>query len=130
VAFTKAMVSFAKKEYDEALALLARLQNPAGTTEKFNLKILQLRIYFEKNYIDQAESTVDSFRHIIQNDKVLPETNKESHKNFYYFYQKLLSLKQKNDRSVISDLKEKLNSTTNIVCKKWLKEKINEAEEQ
>lgn len=130
VAFTKAMVSFSKKEYDEALALLARLQNPADTTEKFNLKTIQLRIYFEKNYIDQAESTVDSFRHIIQNDKVLPETYKEAHKNFYFFYQKLLSLKQKNDKTVISDLKEKLNSTTNIVCKKWLKEKIKEAEEQ
>lgn len=130
VTFTNAMISFAKKNYDEALVLLARLQNPTVATEKFNLKILQLRIYFEKNYYDQAESTVDSFKHLIQNDKVLPESNKESHKNFYYFYQKLLLLKQKNERSAIPDLKEKLNSTTNIVNKKWFIEKMKEAEEQ
>lgn len=128
VAITKAMVSFSKKEYDESMSLLSRLQNPIGTTDKFNLKILQLRIYFEKNYFDQAESTADSFRHMIQNDNVLPEPYKESHKIFYSVYVKLISLKLKNDKSGINELKEKLNSTRNIVYKKWLKEKVSEIE--
>lgn len=126
VAFTNAMVSFAKKEYDEALAFLSRLQNPKVTSDKFNLKILQLRIYYEINYFDQANSTADSFRHMIQNDKVLPESYKEYYKNFYSIYIKLLSLKLKNDKSGIIEIKEKLKTTKNIVFKRWLIEKADE----
>lgn len=126
VAFANAMVLSAKNEYDEALICLSKLKNPATSTDKFNLKILQLRIYYEINYFDQANSTADSFRHLIQNDKVLPESYKEYYKNFYSIYIKLLSLKLKNDKSGIIEIKEKLKTTKNIVFKRWLIEKADE----
>ncbi|MEO8511966.1 MAG: hypothetical protein ABI543_00270 [Ignavibacteria bacterium] len=128
IAFASALVLSAKKENDEALIRLSKLKNPSSSTDKFNLKTLQLKIYYEKNYIDQAESTADSFRHMIQNDNVLPEAYRESYKNFYSVYVKLLALKLRNDKSDVSDFREKLNTTKNIINKKWLNEKVKEIE--
>lgn len=127
-AFANALVLSAKKENDAALACLSKLKNPSASTEKFSLKVLQLKIYYEQNYFDQAESTSDSFRHMIQNDKVLPETFKESYKNFYSLYVKLLSLKLKNDRPGLNEMKDKLKTTRNVIFKKWLSAMLNEIE--
>jgi hypothetical protein len=126
VAFANSMVLSSRKKNDEALERLSRLRNPASSTDKFNLKVLQMKIYFEKNFIDQAESTADSFRHMIQNDNVLPEIYKESHKNFCNFYVKLLALKNKQDVSSLNDLKDKLTAAKNVVQKKWIVKKVNE----
>ncbi len=128
VTFANASVSFQKKEYDEALAYLSKLPNPSVNSNKFDLKELQMRIYYEKNFIDQAESTADTFRHLIQNDKLLTERFKEAHKNFHLFYVKLTTLKLKPDSTGVNEFKEKIKSTKNIVSKKWLLEKIEQIE--
>ena len=129
IAFANALILAAKGNNEEALAKLSKLKNPVSSTNKFNLRVLQLKIYFEMDYIDQAESNADSFRHMIQNDMVLPELYKEAHKNFYNFYVKLLSLKNKNDKPSLNDFKEKISSIKNMIQKKWMIEKVNEIAE-
>ncbi len=130
IAFADAMVLSSRKENDEALERLSKLRNPASSNDKFNLKVLQMKIYFEMDFIDQAESSADSFRHMIQNDNVLPEAYKELHKNFYNFYMKLLSIKLKHDRTLLIELLGKLNSVRNVIQKKWIAEKVNEIENE
>ncbi len=123
--FALASVSFAKGEYEAAMKHLSKLKNPSATTNKFSLKILQLRLYYENDYTEQAETGADSFRHLIQNDKLLPETIKESYRNFYSFYTKLLSLKLKNTNAGLDELVETIKSTRPVIHKKWLMEKLS-----
>ncbi len=126
VAFANALLCTTRGENDEAMAKLSKLKNPVASTDKFNLRVLQLRLYYEMGYIDQAESNADSFRHMIQNDNVLPDSYKEAHKNFYNFYVKLLSIKSKGDISSLNDFKDKIGSVKNMIQKKWIIERVNE----
>jgi hypothetical protein len=124
--FAHAMVNFTKGNFDEAMWHLSKLKNPYATTDKFNLKVLQLRLYYEKNFTDQAESVADSFRHLIQNDRLLPETTKEAYRNFYSLYTRLLSLKLRGNSVGLKEFPDTIKSTKPVIHKKWLLEKMDE----
>ncbi len=105
---------------------MAHLRNPAASTDKFNLKVLQLRLFYEKGFFEQAESAADSFRHLIQNDKLLPESYKEAHKNFYSLYVKLLASRAKDVKEGIGELTETIKSVNPLIHKKWFMKKAEE----
>jgi hypothetical protein len=126
MSYTRAITCLEKREYDETMKHMAKLKSPSSATDKFNLKMLQLRLYYEKNYIEQAESAADSFRHLIQNDKLLPETYKESHKNFYSIFIKLISLRSRNTKDGLDELRETIRLIKPLIHKKWLNEKVDE----
>lgn len=121
-----ASVDFARGNFEQSLNKLAKLKNPSSTTDKFNLKSLQLRIYYELGYDEQAEAGADSFRHFIQNDKLLPEQYKEGYRNFHVLYNKLLHARNKRDVSIAAELTGTLKNLKPVVSKKWLAEKIDE----
>lgn len=125
VPFSLACVEFTKGNFDETLSMLSKVK-PASVTDKFNFKVVQLKLYYEKNFIEQAESASDAFRHLIQNDKVLPDVYKESYKNFYQLYVKLLLLKMKNKVGGAEELEETISRTKPLINKKWLLEKLTE----
>lgn len=124
--FSKAALSFRKGDLEEAMKFIAKLKNPAAATDKFNLRVLQQRLYYEKNFIEEAESMADSFRHMIQNDKLLPDAHKESYRNFNVNYIKLLSLKSRQNADVLAELREMTISTRPLLHKKWFINKIDE----
>ncbi len=123
--FVKASVNFAKGNFDETMKYLAKLKNPSAVTDKFNLKVLQLRLYYEKNFLDQAESAADSFRHLVQNDKLLPQITKEAYRNFHSIYTRLITLKSRGNGAA-EELREMVKSTKPVTHKKWIYEKIDE----
>ncbi len=124
--FARAMISFNKGELDDTMKHMAHLRNPAAATDKFNMKVLQLRLFYEKGFFEQAESAADSFRHLIQNDKLLPESYKEAHKNFYSLYVKLLAARAKDVKEGISEMTETIKSVNPLIHKKWFMKKAEE----
>lgn len=126
IPYLAASIEFSKKNFDESLAILSKIKNPAAVTDKFNLKVLQLKLYYEMDFIDQAESAADAFRHLIQNDKVLPELYKESQKNFYHMYLKLLLIIMKGKGQTSDELRDIISDLKPVANKKWLLEKIPE----
>lgn len=120
VNMSHAMLNCAKGSYDEALGYLSKIKKLNTATDKFNVKTLQLRIFYDMGHLDSAESAADSFRHLIQNDKLLSGFNRELHRNFYTFYNKLIQAKIKNDSSYANGLAEQIKSTNNVIYWKWL----------
>lgn len=121
--FAIAALELAKGNLDESLSHLSRLKNPTATTHKFNLKVLQLKLYYEKGFYDQAEAAADSFRHLIQSDTLLPESVKESNKNFQYYFTKLINAAAKENIDSVRGLTDKLRSLKPVNQKKWLIDK-------
>jgi hypothetical protein len=115
-----AMLSYTKGQHDSALGFLSKIKKLSSATDKFNVKTLQLRIFYDMGHIDSAESTADSFRHLVQNDKLLSNFNRELHRNFYTLYNRLLQAKIKDDKSYTVDLIRQINSANNVIYWKWL----------
>ena len=129
VNYSKAYLLFEKKDYEGALKHLNILQVLKDASIKINLKVLYLMIFYELKWNEQAYSLADSFRHVIQNDKLLPEPQKESNKNFCYLYSKLLGLRSKQNLKGVDEFKDLVNGTSPLVQKQWLLEKISELAE-
>jgi hypothetical protein len=92
---------------------------------KLSVKTLMLMIYYELNLYDTAISLLDSYRHFIARDKMLPEVDKENRLNFAKYYKEILNLKNGMSNE-INLVKSNVQSTNNLVEKEWLLKKIDE----
>lgn len=81
----KAMLCFYKGKFSDSLGYISRIKKISSSGDKFNVKIHQMRVYYELKMFDQAESSADSFRHVLQNDSIISEFNKILYRNFYGF---------------------------------------------
>ena len=122
----KAMLCFYKGKFSDSLGYISRIKKISSSGDKFNVKIHQMRVYYELKMFDQAESSADSFRHVLQNDSIISEFNKILYRNFYGFYNRLLGINQKPGKKDNSKFRNELLKTNNTIHKKWLLEKINE----
>lgn len=124
VNLSMADLHYGKKEYEKALGSLSKIKKMKNAAIKFNSKMLQLKLYYDMDLPEQAESAADSFIHLLQNDKLLPALNKESYRNFCSLFVKVLALKYNTNNSDGRSLKEQVNSTQYVSSKSWLLERI------
>lgn len=89
---------------------------------------MTLMIYIERGLYNESFDLIDSFRHYISYDKLLPPLSKEKNINFMKFCNEILKIKSRNSREKISDVKYDLINTENILEKEWLTEKVEELE--
>lgn len=121
-----AFLSFNKGMYGDSLEHISRIKKIGSASEKFSVKIHQMRLFYEMNMIEQAESAADTFRHVLQNDKVISEYNRVLFRNFYAFYSRLLMMIRKPAKADKAKLRAELSRTKNIFHKKWLLNKVDE----
>ena len=122
--YFKAEICFLKKDFEGSLSHAGKID-----ISTFLLKTivysLQLRLYYELNYVDEALSTIDAFRHFIANNKKVSAIVSKNRVDFLKFYKKLLMYKNGKRLHNLEKLKtEKLEPAT--LQKKWLMEKLNE----
>ncbi|MBL8017245.1 MAG: hypothetical protein JNK43_08250 [Ignavibacteria bacterium] len=122
----RAMLSFNRGSFEEALEYLSQIRHFSNAAEKFNFKILQLLVYYELKMFDQAESSADSFRHVLQNDTVISEFNKTLFRNFYALYYRLLRINTKPGKTDKAKLKTEILQSKYTYHQKWLLNKVDE----
>jgi hypothetical protein len=123
--FSEAHISFEKKEFIKSLDQLKRIDF-ALFTLKFDYRNLLLRIYIELNYIEEALSLIDSYRHFTGKNKNVSDYYKSITQNFLQYCKHIIDLKNgksKPDRYAIEALLEKDNA---VNYKTWLQEKLSE----
>jgi hypothetical protein len=124
--YFKSEVCFLKKDFESSLSLAGKI-NISTFMLKPVVYTLQLKLYYELNYIDEALSVIDSFRHFIANNKQANSIVRKSRSDFLKYYKKLLMYKNGKRTYSIERLKaENLDAAT--LQKKWLMEKLNELE--
>ncbi|MEO8209651.1 MAG: hypothetical protein ABI840_03745 [bacterium] len=124
--FNNARINFAKGNFERSLEDLSMITSVHHFHYKPSIKSLSLMIYIEKGWIDQAYDAIDTYRHFLTYDKMLPDFQKEKNSNFIKFCKEILKLKSRNGKEKINDVKFDLMNSENILEKEWLMEKIDE----
>ena len=119
-------LSFAKGKFELALEYLSKVGSLDKAYFKKNLKNLTLKIYYELGWNVQAADAVDTYRHFLSRDIVMPESQKRRSLNFLKFYNDLLKLKENKKSELINKVTAELSGTPNVVERDWLLEKLNE----
>lgn len=125
--YSLAHIYYYKADYGKALAYNNRI-NFEMFAFKFDTRILQFKIYYELGYYNEAYSLIDTHRHFIKKNKAVSPYYKEIHSGFLSFYTELLKIKQGLSATAPGLLYKKLIKINNITSKKFLLEKIKEAE--
>ncbi len=129
--FCHGIIHYKKGDTGKALELLSRTNFPDFII-KIQVKILLLQIYYEKEYYDQALTTIDAFRHYLLRERSILEESKSSFYDFLKITNDLIKLKTNADSAALKYNIVKLkNNIENIQfnqfgIKNWLKEKVSE----
>ncbi len=121
-AWAKATSLYARENYEGALAELHRVKN-IHFLSKHDIRILQMKIYYELNDYIAGLSLADTYKKMVQNDKVLSEIHRRSNRNFAGFYSRILRNLSDGNIEELDFLKNEIEKTpTN--SREWLLEKI------
>jgi len=85
-------IAFAKKDYAKALEILAKI-NFTDVQQKFNLRNLSLKIFYENDMYEQAFLSIDSYRQNLKREDTLPPDFTRLYTTFITLYKKLLKIK-------------------------------------
>ena len=120
-----AYLNIINKEFETALVYVSKI-NHEFFLLKTDVKNLLLFLYYELDYVDQAYSLVDSYKHFLTNTKEISDTHKELFNNFLKNYFDLLKIKSGQSKEDPSFCIKKIEKETKIVSKNWLLSKANE----
>ncbi|MBK8552912.1 MAG: hypothetical protein IPL53_18375 [Ignavibacteria bacterium] len=90
--FCNGLLNLKRGNHDKALELLAKTNFP-NFIIKLQVKILQLQIFYEKGYYDQAISAIDTFRHYLKRETTIKENFKKTFYEFVNILNNLIKLK-------------------------------------
>ena len=120
-----AKIEIVKKNFDKALELLSKSKFDEIYI-KTESKLLVAVIYYEQGIEDSLNSLLDTMRHFFKNDRFMADERKNFYWDFVKILNKLVSLRNKTDKSAIFEIQNNVNQTPKLHLKNWLQEKINE----
>jgi hypothetical protein len=123
--YSMSHLSFEKREFNAALAFLAKVKYDMFAL-KYDTKVLLLRIYYELELFEQAYSHIDTFKHFINENKLLSPRKRNVQKNFLKFTEALLKLKEGKKIPGLDELTAAISGSGSLVEKTWLLEKVKE----
>jgi len=115
---------FNVENYERALELISKIKFNE-VYQKYDVKCLLNAIYYELNIFSSLESSIDTFRHFLKNDKIIPDERKVPYAVFNKNLLKLLKLKQKPDMEELELFYDNI-SEGNYFNKEWLQSKAKE----
>jgi hypothetical protein len=121
--FAMALLSFEMNDFEKALEFVGKV-NYELFVFKYDIKLLLLKIFYEKNCYEEALSLIDSFKHFLSGNKTVSEYYRNNYMLFLKYYKELLNMKIHNSTEDSEMLKNKINSEKNLISKTWLLEKI------
>jgi hypothetical protein len=119
-----AKCEFSRREYEKALIRLGKI-NLEYSQFKLSVKTLMLMIYYELDSYDSAISLLDTYKHFITRNKLLPEVDRQNHVSFVKYFNEVLSLKI-SGKPVPGITGQNIKTSGGLVEKAWLLEKIEE----
>jgi hypothetical protein len=117
-----AVLRYGQKRYGEVRRQLEKIKY---RSYGFYLiaKSLLLRIYYEENSLNYILPLVDSFKHFLKRNKMVPQYFRESFSLFLSYLSKLTSIKKGNMKDVFR-IENKIAEEKNFYGKEWLEEKL------
>lgn len=122
-----AWIEFEKKNFEKTLEHLSKV-NSFTLLLKINTKMLYMKTYYEMNSIETGLSSVDSFKHFINETKELSGSRRENLQRNYEIIRRLYKMKLKPEKYTRFDIEElrKEVEKSEIYYGEWYLEKIEE----
>lgn len=127
--YCSALLDYYKGNYEKALVLLSKAKTE-NLSFKHQIRTLTLMIYYSLNETEQFISLVDSFKHFINDNKLLPGIHRTLYANFLNFSFRLFKGREDINNFNLKAFKKELLETNYITNKPWLIEKTEELEKQ
>lgn len=119
-----ALLDFVRGSHEKALEHLTKV-NMEDITYKFDTKCLMTQIYYELGEFDAFYSMLDTYKHLLTKNKLVPARIKEQHLQFIRFIQQIDKARENNDGFAAGELKKEVNLSESVKNKRWLLEKIS-----
>jgi len=119
---------FAVDNFEKSLELISKVKFDE-IYQKLDIKCLLNALYFELNLDSTLESSMDTFRHFLKNDKLVPPNRKEQFSIFNKNLAKLVKLRKKPEQEELELFHDNILSG-NYYNKEWLLSKASQLIEQ
>jgi hypothetical protein len=129
--FCYGVINYEKGELDKALDLLSQTNFPDFIL-KIQVRILLLRISYEKGLFDQGFAMIDAFRHYLQREKSFLENSKKAYYEFLSLTNMLMKIKtepkSKSNKTNLKMIRDKIDKLkfNQFGIKNWLNDKVDE----
>ena len=124
--YCSSVLSYRKKNYGEALRTLIKV---SVNDFYYHLRVKNhlLKIYYEQGYLESALSVIDSFRHFLSTNKLIPDYIRIRFVNFVNFLSRLINARLNNENSNILIIKKDILEVkpSQLENGTWLLERIN-----
>ncbi|MCB0728316.1 MAG: hypothetical protein KDD00_12690 [Ignavibacteriae bacterium] len=118
-----AKYEFSVKNFESSLDLISKIKFDE-VYMKINTKILYLQLLYELGYEDTLISSLENFRHFLNNNKLIPDERKILYSKFYKFLNKIVAIRDKNKKAESGILKKNISKENFLPNKDWLLEKV------
>lgn len=124
--YSMAVLNYRKKNFERSLEYIVKVQSKE-LLMKFDIKHLQLNIYYELNDRVAFDYSYDALKHFIKSINLTNESRIVTRVKYCEYIKALFNLREKPDAYKLSSLKKEIteNKTLN---KEWLLRKIGELE--
>lgn len=120
--YSHAMLEFEKGNYDNSLSHLSK-SNPDKLVMKLNAKNLTVMIYYELGYADELYAMLDAYKHFINNNSSIGETQKTRNAKFINAVAELLKIKLNKKTDGALEFIKKIENSGYFILKEWVLEK-------
>ena len=127
VELSLAHLNFEKKDFNQTLSHLQKVRT-SQIFYKIDVKNLSLMSFFELSHFETAISMIDSYKKMLNSNSSVTGQYREKNINFAILLSALIKFKIDGDYNSINELNEKLKSDDIVANKKWLLEKIKDAQ--
>lgn len=127
--YANARLAFEKGDYDTALECCSKV-NIEYFMMKIRIRVITLKIYYERKQYEAALNAIDTFRHFLKNSKNLTSARVSNYDNFNKILNQIIKYRTNPSYEKLEEIKDKIKYTPNVSSKEWLREKIEELGKQ
>ena len=122
--YANAIYNYRIKNYDKALKFFAKIK-PEDHSYALNIKNNILKIYFETEQYDAALNLVDSFRHFVNSNKLMPDYVKIRFVSYISFMGRILNSILNKESKTLVNLRNEILNTENLENQTWMLEQLD-----
>ena len=119
------MLECEKGNYENSLSHLSK-RTPDKLVMKLNAKNLTVMIYYELGYADELYAMLDTYKHYINNNSSIGETQKTRNVRFINAVAELLKIKLNEKSDNVFEFVKKIENSGYFILKEWILEKAKD----
>lgn len=122
--YANAHLLFERADFEASLAMLNKVDFDIFTL-KFDIRNLTMRIYIELNYIEEALSLMDTYKHFVAKNKGVSEYYRNITENFLKYCKNIIDLRTGKAKQTAEEMRREIEADNSVNFKSWLIGKLS-----